>query len=78
VPARTLVSSGVMTMAPRVDAVVMSTDSATSPCAMYVATLDACKEFWCQPAHPCRLHALAWDHISGSHEKLARSETSLI
>ena len=41
VPARTLVSSGVMKIAPRVEAVVISTESATSPCAMYVATLEA-------------------------------------
>ncbi len=31
-----------MTIAPKVDAVVIRTESATSPCAMYVATLDAC------------------------------------
>ena len=37
-------SRGVMKMAPTVLAVVMSTDSATSPCAMYVATLLACVE----------------------------------
>lgn len=42
VPARVLVSSGVIMMAPSVEAVVIRTDRATSPCAMYVATLDAC------------------------------------
>ena len=40
-PAKTFTSSGVITIAPTVDAVVISTDSATSPCAMYVATFDA-------------------------------------
>ncbi len=45
VPARVLVSSGVMMIAPRVDAVVIRTDRATSPCAMYVATLDACEKY---------------------------------
>ena len=40
-PARTFTSSGVITIAPTVDAVVISTDSATSPWAMYVATFDA-------------------------------------
>lgn len=44
VPAKILVNSGVIAMAPMVDAVVMSTDSATSPLAMYVATL----EDWCE------------------------------
>ena len=34
VPASTLVSSGVITIAPSVDAVVISTESATSPLAM--------------------------------------------
>ncbi len=43
VPASIFVRSGVMKMAPSVDAVVISTDSATSPCAMYVATLLACQ-----------------------------------
>jgi len=43
VPASIFVRSGVMKMAPSVDAVVISTDSATSPCAMYVATLLACR-----------------------------------
>lgn len=42
-PANVLVNSGVMTIAPRVDAVVISTDKATSPCAMYVATFEDCK-----------------------------------
>ena len=42
-PARVLVNRGVMTIAPKVDAVVMSTDSATSPCAMYVATFEDCR-----------------------------------
>lgn len=42
VPARTRVRVGVMMMAPRVEAVVMSTDNATSPWAMKVATFDAC------------------------------------
>ena len=42
-PARVLVSRGVMIIAPRVEAVVMRTDSATSPCAMYVATLEDCR-----------------------------------
>ena len=42
VPANVLVRRGVMTIAPKVDAVVIRTESATSPCAMYVATLDAC------------------------------------
>ena len=30
-------------IAPRVEAVVISTDKATSPCAMYVATFEDCK-----------------------------------
>jgi hypothetical protein len=34
VPARVLVRRGVMTIAPSVDAVVMRTESATSPCAI--------------------------------------------
>ena len=42
-PARVLVSRGVITIAPRVEAVVMRTDNATSPCAMYVATLEDCR-----------------------------------
>ena len=33
-----------MMMAPRVEAVVISTDKATSPCAMYVATLEDCEQ----------------------------------
>lgn len=37
-------SRGVMKMAPSVEAVVIRTDSATSPCAMYVATLEACMQ----------------------------------
>ena len=36
-----------MMMAPRVEAVVMSTDRATSPCAMYVATLEAYMHMSC-------------------------------
>ena len=40
VPAKSLVSNGVMRMGPKVDAVVIRTDSATSPLAMYVATLQ--------------------------------------
>ena len=43
-PAKVLVNRGVMTIAPRVDAVVISTDKATSPCAMYVATFEDCKQ----------------------------------
>ena len=43
-PARVLVNRGVMTIAPKVDAVVMSTDNATSPCAMYVATFEDCNK----------------------------------
>lgn len=43
-PAKVLVNRGVMTIAPRVDAVVIRTDKATSPCAMYVATFEDCKQ----------------------------------
>ena len=43
-PAKVLVNRGVMTMAPRVDAVVIRTDKATSPWAMYVATFEDCKQ----------------------------------
>ena len=43
-PAKVLVKSGVMTIAPKVEAVVISTDKATSPCAMYVATFEDCKQ----------------------------------
>ena len=33
-----------MMIAPRVEAVVISTDKATSPCAMYVATFEDCEQ----------------------------------
>lgn len=43
-PARVFVNRGVMTIAPRVDAVVIRTDKATSPWAMYVATFEDCRQ----------------------------------
>lgn len=42
VPARILVSRGVIKIAPKVEHVVISTDRATSPLPMKVATLEAC------------------------------------
>lgn len=42
IPAKTLVRSGVITMAPIVEAEVISTERATSPWAMNVATFEAC------------------------------------
>lgn len=61
-PASTLVSRGVMTEAASVEAVVIRTDSATSPYATNVATLDA----YSRQEHAVAVragHGLCWELV---------------
>ena len=68
-------SRGVMKMAPTVLAVVISTDSATSPCAMYVATLLACGGYFAERWRSwseCEIRAYILVVVCEAHRCFAR------